>query len=77
MEHQANTTRTHYVKITREDIIDFLISKGMSPPKDCQVSTVCPTGGDWSGMSFDIGDEQTINVSWQDHVHEEIPTDGR
>lgn len=67
----ATTTRTdHVVSLTKDDILEFLRSKGVLekgvPDRAVEITAHVPGGGDWSNTDLVLGSESlySLHVAW-------------
>lgn len=60
------TTRRLTIELSREDLLEFLETKGLKPPQlvNASVYFQVPSGGDWSGMDIDIDKDHPVTVTW-------------
>jgi hypothetical protein len=67
---RAVVTRTVHIEVSREDILDFLRTKGFVPMRDARVYFSILGGGDWSNMEAVIGEDGPIRVEWSETSEE-------
>jgi hypothetical protein len=63
----VTSKHVHTIKLTREDIVEFLRFKNVDLPSSLsaiKIDVTVPGGGDWSNMALDIDDECPIEVTW-------------
>jgi len=65
MEYSTGTNTTHKVTLGREEIIEFLRSKGKYVTDDARVYIPVPGGGDWSNTNLDLDQDSQVEVTWK------------
>jgi len=68
--HPQTTKRsvtTTTIKLTREDIVAAVRTAFclVDLPDDAKVSFVSPRGGDWSGMTIDVDEDNPVSVTYR------------
>lgn len=61
----------HSLVIERNDLIEFLVSKGYSVPAEASIFMRVPGGGDWSYCDLHVGeDSEGIHVEFSETSYE-------
>lgn len=70
LETSTTTTKQRVIKLTGQQIIELLRKAGHDVPYNAEVSFLVPSGGDYSGMTVDIGLCDPVTVKWVEITEE-------
>lgn len=65
MKTKTEITKNVTLEITKNDIIEWLLSKGEIPNDYAEVYFSVPGGGDWSNMDISIDEDNPIFIKYQ------------
>ena len=62
IEVKKTVQQTTQLSLTRDDLLDFLTSRGLDLSSDARFWVEVPGGGDWSNTQLDIVKDVVIHV---------------